>query len=81
MNELEMCRHGLVERYCSLPVKAVWSAGCANGPFDICELTTGVETDKGKDMKREGKVRVLSPSGDLKLMHCSDLFPLIASDH
>lgn len=62
MNELETCRHGLVERYCSLPVKAVWSAGCANGPFDICELTTGVETDKGKDMKRKGKVKSFDPS-------------------
>lgn len=54
MNELRMCRHGLVERYSSLPVKTVWSAGCANGPFDICVLSA----DEGKDVKRRGKVRV-----------------------
>lgn len=42
------------ERNCSLPVKAVWSAACAIGPFDICELMTGVEIDKSeRSVKRE----------------------------
>lgn len=73
MNELRMCRHGLVEKYSSLPVKTVWSAGCANGPFDICVLST----DEGKDVKRRGK----SQSFDLGLMSRHVLCALITRDH
>lgn len=53
MNELGPCRHGLLERNYSLTVKAVWSAGCAIGPFDICEFITGVEIDRANGVKRE----------------------------
>lgn len=53
MNELEPCRHGLGEGNCSLPVKAVWSAGCAIGPFDIREFMTGVEIDRENGVMRE----------------------------
>lgn len=59
MNEPESYRHGLVERNCSLQVKALWSAGCAIGPFDFCELMTGFEIDKRVwSDEREGKLSV-----------------------
>lgn len=58
MNELRMCRHGLVERYSSLPVKTVWSAGCANGPFDVCVRST----DERKDVNRRKSQSLASGS-------------------
>ena len=44
INELYPCRHGLVERNCSLLVEAVWSAGREH--LIYFKLIAGVELER-----------------------------------